>query len=148
MEGEAQRPDPHPLAELASQLTIPAAVCCASSRASRSSPLPPPGSRRTDEGTILTEQLRAARRGAHARRRLPRARHRLALIYGARVTLGLALAISVLAFLIGSAAGFLAAVRGAGVDAVLSRIVDALISFPAIMIALIVISGSARPSRC
>ena len=42
---------------------------------------------------------------------------------------------------IGSATGFLAAVRGGWVDAVLSRIVDALISFPAIMIALIVISG-------
>ena len=63
------------------------------------------------------------------------------LIYGARVTLGLALAISALAFFIGSATGFLAAVRGGWVDAVLSRIVDAPISFPAIMIALIVISG-------
>ena len=57
------------------------------------------------------------------------------------MTLGLALAISALAFLLGSATGFLAAVRGGWTDTVLSRLVDALISFPAIMIALIVISG-------
>ena len=63
------------------------------------------------------------------------------LLYGARVTLSLALAISALAFLIGCATGFLAAVRRGWVDTVLSRLVDALISFPAIMIALIVISG-------
>ncbi len=63
------------------------------------------------------------------------------LLYGARVTLTLALAISAFAFLIGSALGFLAAVRRGWVDSVLSRIVDALISFPAIMIALIVISS-------
>ena len=63
------------------------------------------------------------------------------LLYGARVTLSLALAISTLAFLIGTALGFWAAVQGGWVDAVLSRIVDALISFPAIMIALIVISS-------
>lgn len=63
------------------------------------------------------------------------------LMYGARVTLSLAFAISLLAFLLGTGLGFLAAVRRGWVDIVLSRIVDALISFPAIMIALIVISG-------
>ncbi len=63
------------------------------------------------------------------------------LIYGTRVTLSVALAISLLAFLIGSTFGFIAAVLGGWVDTLISRIVDALISFPSIMIALIVISS-------
>ncbi len=63
------------------------------------------------------------------------------LIYGVRVTLSLALAIAVLSFLIGCGLGFMAAIKRGWVDAVLSRCVDGLISFPAIMIALIVISG-------
>lgn len=63
------------------------------------------------------------------------------LIYGVRVTLSLALVISAAAFLIGSALGFVAAVKQGWMDSLLSRIVDALISFPAIMIALIVISS-------
>lgn len=63
------------------------------------------------------------------------------LIYGARLTLSVALAISLLAFLIGSAFGFLAAVLRGTADAVMSRIVDALISFPAIMVALIVVTS-------
>jgi peptide/nickel transport system permease protein len=69
------------------------------------------------------------------------------LIYGARVTLSVALAISLLAFLVGSAIGFVAAILRGWVDAVLSRIVDALVSFPSIMITLIVIAalGSSFP---
>ncbi len=63
------------------------------------------------------------------------------LIYGARVTLSVALAISLLAFLIGSSIGFIAAVSGGRIDMAMSRAVDALISFPSIMIALIVVSG-------
>ena len=63
------------------------------------------------------------------------------LIYGARVTLSVALAISILAFLLGSALGFFAAVKRGWIDALLSRLVDALISFPAIMIALIVVTA-------
>ncbi|MGI9303391.1 MAG: ABC transporter permease [Gammaproteobacteria bacterium] len=55
--------------------------------------------------------------------------------------MSLALAISLFAFLIGAALGFFAAVQRGWVDSVLSRTVDALISFPAIMIALIVISS-------
>ena len=131
-----------PLRELASQLTVPAAVClfligCFAAVAIAAPWLAPfaeseilsddsfvsPGGQMLLGGDFLGRDL-ASR-----------------LIYGARVTLGLALAISLLAFLIGAAAGFIAAVRGGWVDAVLSRAVDALISFPAIMIALIVISG-------
>lgn len=69
------------------------------------------------------------------------------LLYGARVTLSVALAISVIAFILGCALGFFAAVKRGWVDSVLSRSVDVLISFPAIMVALIVISalGSSIP---
>lgn len=69
------------------------------------------------------------------------------LLYGARVTLSVALAISMLAFMIGCSAGFLASVRQGWLDTILSRSVDVLISFPAIMVALIVISalGSSIP---
>lgn len=69
------------------------------------------------------------------------------LLYGARVTLSVALAIALLAFAIGCSFGFLAAVRQGLFDTVLSRLTDILISFPAIMVALIVISalGSSIP---
>jgi peptide/nickel transport system permease protein len=63
------------------------------------------------------------------------------LIYGIRTTLSVALAIAVLAFLIGSALGFFAAIMRGWTDTILSRSVDALISFPAIMIALIVVAS-------
>lgn len=61
--------------------------------------------------------------------------------FGIRTTLSVALAISVIAFLIGSALGFFAAIMGGWTDTGVSRTVDALISFPAIMIALIVVSS-------
>ncbi len=69
------------------------------------------------------------------------------LLYGARVTLSVALAIALLAFVIGCGFGFLAAARRGLFDTIISRIVDVLISFPAIMVALIVISalGSTIP---
>ena len=69
------------------------------------------------------------------------------LLYGARVTLTVALVIASFAFVVGCGFGFLAAIKRGMVDSVLSRIVDVLISFPAIMVALIVISalGSSLP---
>lgn len=69
------------------------------------------------------------------------------LLYGARVTLTVALIIALVAFLMGCTFGFIAAVKQGMVDTVLSRMVDVLISFPAIMVALIVISalGSSIP---
>ncbi|MFT6639819.1 MAG: peptide/nickel transport system permease protein [Flavobacteriaceae bacterium] len=63
------------------------------------------------------------------------------MLYGARVTFSVAFAIALIAFFIGCTFGFLAAVKRGLFDSVLSRIVDVLISFPAIMVALIVISG-------
>ena len=138
----AAQPDPHPLRELASQLTIPAGMCLCVIVCFAGIALAAPWLAPYEEGAILTddsfvppgEDLLLG--GDYLGRDLASR-----LIYGARVTLSLALAISALAFLIGSATGFLAAVRGGWTDTVLSRMVDALISFPAIMIALIVISG-------
>lgn len=138
----AAQVDPHPLRELASQLTIPAGICLCVIVCFAGIALAAPWLAPYEEGAILTddsfvppgEELLLG--GDYLGRDIASR-----LIYGARVTLGLALAISALAFLIGSATGFLAAVRGGWTDTVLSRLVDALISFPAIMIALIVISG-------
>ena len=69
------------------------------------------------------------------------------LIYGLQITLGVTFVVTVLAFFIGCLLGFLAAVLGGTVDTVISRVVDALIALPAIMIALIVIGslGSSLP---
>ena len=62
------------------------------------------------------------------------------LIYGARTTVGIALATTVLAFLIGCLAGFSAAVLGGWVDALLSRLVDVLLAIPVLISALLVLS--------
>jgi len=69
------------------------------------------------------------------------------LLYGARMTMGLAFLITILAFITGMAVGFTAAVTGGWTDSVLSRVNDALMSFPSIMLALIVIAslGSSIP---
>ena len=141
MTGAAQS-GTHPLRELASQLTIPAGICLCILVCTAAVCLAVPWLAPYGEGTILTDDSFVPPGdglligGDFLGRDLASR-----LIYGARVTLSLALGISVLAFLIGCATGFLAAVRRGWVDTVLSRVVDALISFPAIMIALIVISG-------
>ncbi len=69
------------------------------------------------------------------------------LIYALQITLGVTFVVTILAFFIGCLMGFLAAVLGGVWDTVLSRVVDALIALPAIMIALIVIAslGSSLP---
>ena len=63
------------------------------------------------------------------------------LISGVRVTLFLALMITFLPFFLGVGLGFLAAAFGGKVDATISRINDALLSFPSLMLALIVINS-------
>ncbi len=63
------------------------------------------------------------------------------VIYGAQMTLGLAAIITVIGFGVGIALGFLAAVSGGIVDTVLSRSIDAVMAFPSIMLALIVIAS-------
>tara|TARA_B110000008_G_scaffold143307_1_gene145050 strand:- start:284 stop:1147 length:864 start_codon:yes stop_codon:yes gene_type:complete len=63
------------------------------------------------------------------------------LISGVRVTLFLALMITFLSFFLGVGLGFSAAAFGGKVDATISRINDALLSFPSLMLALIVINS-------
>jgi peptide/nickel transport system permease protein len=69
------------------------------------------------------------------------------MIYGARMTIAVALATTMLSFLIGTVAGFLAAVGGRAVDLLLSRFVDVMLSIPLLIFALIILSvfGSSIP---
>lgn len=63
------------------------------------------------------------------------------ILYGARYTVGLALAAALLASVIGTFFGLLAAVSVKWVDEVLSRLFDALISIPSKVLALVVIAA-------
>ena len=63
------------------------------------------------------------------------------VMYGARMTIGLAAIITVIGFGAGIALGFLAAVAGGVIDTVLSRSIDAIMAFPSIMLALIIIAS-------
>jgi peptide/nickel transport system permease protein len=69
------------------------------------------------------------------------------LIYGARMSIGLSLIITVLSFLIGVITGFAAAVAGGWVDQALSRLVDLLLSMPTLIFAFVILSvlGTALP---
>jgi peptide/nickel transport system permease protein len=69
------------------------------------------------------------------------------LIYGARMTIGVALACTLLSFTFGTILGFLAAVGGPVIDMILSRIVDVMLSIPLLIFALIILSvfGSSIP---
>ena len=62
------------------------------------------------------------------------------LIYGAQITIFVALASSVLAFSLGAFLGFLAAAKGGWVDQVLSRIVDMVMAVPSLIVALVMLS--------
>jgi peptide/nickel transport system permease protein len=61
------------------------------------------------------------------------------LIYGARMTIGIALVTTVISFAIGITLGFLAAVLGGWVDAIISRLVDIVLSIPLLIFALIIL---------
>lgn len=69
------------------------------------------------------------------------------VIFGARNTIGIALAATLLAYLMGITLGILAAVKGGWVDMGISRINDAILALPSIMLGLIVIAalGSSIP---
>ncbi|MFM0136514.1 ABC transporter permease [Caballeronia grimmiae] len=69
------------------------------------------------------------------------------ILYGTQYTVGLALASTVAASVIGTCFGLIAAVSGRWVDEVLSRLFDALISIPSKILALVVIAafGSSIP---
>jgi peptide/nickel transport system permease protein len=62
------------------------------------------------------------------------------LLYGARNTISISLAITMLSFTIGIICGFLAAVLGGWIDQILSRIVDIIMAFPTLIFALMVLS--------
>jgi peptide/nickel transport system permease protein len=61
-----------------------------------------------------------------------------ALIYGARISLAVGLASVVLSVLAGVSLGLLAGFLGGWVDAVLMRLCDVMLSFPAILVALLI----------
>ncbi|WP_313349495.1 ABC transporter permease [Paracoccus sp. (in: a-proteobacteria)] len=63
------------------------------------------------------------------------------LIWGARNTVGVALATTVLAFVIGATTGLLAAALGGWPDMILSRIVDILMAVPALIFTLLALSA-------
>ena len=62
------------------------------------------------------------------------------LIYGARNTIGVALLITVIAFVSGTLAGLAAATLKGWVDQVLGRVVDIVMAFPPLIFALMVLS--------
>ena len=69
------------------------------------------------------------------------------LMYGARMTIGVALATTFISFFIGITLGFTAAVVGGWVDSVISRLVDVILSIPLLILALIILGvfGSSIP---
>lgn len=62
------------------------------------------------------------------------------VLFGARYTVGLALAATVIACSAGATLGLLAAVIGGTFDAVLSRFLDAMISIPSLLFGLVVVA--------
>jgi peptide/nickel transport system permease protein len=62
------------------------------------------------------------------------------LIFGTRLSVGLSLVMTVMAFLIGVTAGFAAAVGGGWLDTVLSRLVDLILAMPQLIFALVILS--------
>ncbi|MFG6584893.1 ABC transporter permease [Sulfitobacter sp. 1A12779] len=62
------------------------------------------------------------------------------LIYGARNTVGIALATTALAFLLGATMGLLAATLGGWFDAISARVVDVLMAIPALIFALLILT--------
>jgi peptide/nickel transport system permease protein len=69
------------------------------------------------------------------------------LLYGAQTSIAIALAITLVSFTIGVTLGFFAAVVGGWTDQVLSRLVDVVMAFPTLILALLVLSvlGSSIP---
>ena len=70
------------------------------------------------------------------------------LIFGARMSIGLSLVITMLSFTIGIICGFGAAVAGGWVDMALARLVDLLLSMPTLIFAMVILSvaGSSFPA--
>ena len=62
------------------------------------------------------------------------------LIFGARNTIGIALAAVVIAFAIGGVTGMLSAILGGWYDTIISRIVDILMAIPGLVFALLILT--------
>ena len=62
------------------------------------------------------------------------------LIYGARMTVLIALSATLISFAIGTTAGFSASIYGGYIDTILSRTVDTMMAVPSIIFALLVLS--------
>jgi peptide/nickel transport system permease protein len=69
------------------------------------------------------------------------------ILYGARMTIAVALAITLLSFFIGIVIGFTSAVMGGWTDTFFSRCVDVMLSIPSLIFALIILGvfGSSIP---
>lgn len=63
-----------------------------------------------------------------------------AILYGLRISIGIGLASSLVALLVGTVIGLVAAHAGGVLDAVIMRIVDLQLSFPAILVALMLLA--------
>ena len=63
------------------------------------------------------------------------------ILYGARTTIGISLFSTLLAYLIGITLGIAAAVKGGWIDMGISRVNDAILALPTIMLGLIVIAA-------
>jgi len=63
-----------------------------------------------------------------------------AILYGLRISLGVGVASGAVALVIGTAIGLAAAYRGGWFDALIMRLVDLQLSFPAILVALILVA--------
>ena len=69
------------------------------------------------------------------------------MMYGSRMTIGVALAITTLSFLLGILTGLVSAVVGGWVDVFFTRLVDVMLSIPSLIFALIILGvfGSSIP---
>ena len=63
------------------------------------------------------------------------------IVWGARTTIGISFAGTILAYFIGITLGIAAAVKGGWIDTLVSRAVDAILTFPSIMLGLIIIAA-------
>ena len=70
------------------------------------------------------------------------------MMYGSRMTIGVALAITTLSFIIGILTGLVSAVVGGWVDVFFTRLVDVMLSIPSLIFALIILGvfGSSIPT--
>ncbi|WDP93268.1 MAG: ABC transporter permease [Desulfobacter sp.] len=69
------------------------------------------------------------------------------MLYGARNTIALAFATTMLSFVFGSLLGFIAAIKGGWIDQAISRTIDIIMAFPTLIFALMILSvlGSSIP---